>query len=62
MLFHSQRAQSLTSVLKEQKARTEALQMEHGMICPFVFHHDGRAIVDYRKGWANACKAAGVPP
>lgn len=26
--------------------------------CPFVFHHDGEAIGDFRKAWRNACKAA----
>lgn len=29
--------------------------------CSYVFHHDGHAIVDYRKAWASACKRAGVP-
>lgn len=27
----------------------------------WVFHRDGARIGDYRKSWANACKAAGVP-
>jgi len=29
--------------------------------CQHVFHHNGRAIVDYRLAWASACKRAGVP-
>jgi integrase len=29
--------------------------------CRYVFHHDGRPIVDYRKAWASACQAAGAP-
>jgi integrase len=29
--------------------------------CPFVFHEDGQRIGDFRKAWAAACKAAGVP-
>jgi integrase len=29
--------------------------------CSYVFHHEGRAIVDYRKAWASACKRADVP-
>jgi integrase len=29
--------------------------------CPHVFHHNGHAIVDFRKTWASACKRAGVP-
>jgi integrase len=28
---------------------------------PFVFHRDGKAIGLFRKSWATACKAAGVP-
>ncbi|MGO9268324.1 MAG: tyrosine-type recombinase/integrase [Candidatus Binataceae bacterium] len=28
--------------------------------CPFVFHRDGEPIGDFRKAWANACKAAGL--
>jgi len=29
--------------------------------CPYVFHHDGQAIVDFRKAWASACIRAKVP-
>lgn len=29
--------------------------------CPFVFHHDGQPIVDFRKAWSSACKRAQVP-
>jgi integrase len=28
--------------------------------CPFVFHHEGQPIGDFRKAWRNACKAAGL--
>jgi integrase len=28
--------------------------------CPFVFHHDGEQIGDFRKAWKRACKEAGV--
>jgi integrase len=28
---------------------------------PYVFHTRGHRIVDFRKQWAAACKAAGVP-
>jgi integrase len=30
------------------------------LISQYVFHHDGHAIVDIKKAWANACTAAGV--
>jgi integrase len=26
--------------------------------CPYVFHHDGQQIGDFRKAWAHACKTA----
>ncbi len=51
----------LTAVLDAQKAHTDVLQKDKGMICPWVFHRAGRPIKDYRKAWANACTAAGVP-
>lgn len=30
-------------------------------LVPWLFHHDGRPITDFRKAWTSACKAAGVP-
>jgi integrase len=30
--------------------------------CPFVFHRNGEPIVDFRKAWSTACKAAGLSP
>jgi integrase len=32
-----------------------------GVICPWVFHRNGRPIRSYRKAWQVACTAAGVP-
>ena len=29
--------------------------------CPWVFHHDGSPIVDFRKAWKSACQRAGAP-
>ena len=29
--------------------------------CPYVFHHEGRRIVDFRDSWQRACGKAGVP-
>lgn len=29
--------------------------------CPFIFHHDGKRIRDFRAAWQNACEAAGLP-
>lgn len=28
--------------------------------CPYVFHHDGEPIGDFRKAWSSACEAAGL--
>jgi integrase len=28
--------------------------------CPFVFHHEGEPIGDFRKAWKTACKTAGI--
>jgi integrase len=28
--------------------------------CPYVFHHDGQPIGDFRKAWKTACKKAGL--
>ena len=28
--------------------------------CPFVFHHDGKKVGDFRKAWQSACVAAGL--
>ena len=29
--------------------------------CPFIFHRNGRRVGDFRKLWAKACTAIGVP-
>ena len=30
-------------------------------VAALVFHRDGEAVGDFRKAWASACEAAGVP-
>jgi integrase len=51
----------LRVLLEAQRAYTEAVQRERGIICPWVFHRNGRPIKVFRKAWASACKAAGCP-
>jgi integrase len=43
-------------------ARTVTRKNETTVISRYVFHHDGHQIVDIKKAWASACKAAGVGP
>lgn len=51
----------LREVMQKQLDSIKALQ-EAGTVVPFVFHwSDGRQIKDFRKVWANGCKAAGYP-
>jgi integrase len=54
-------------LLAGQVARVEALQRRLGRIVPALFPHLGKGARagsprgDFRKAWAAACKAAGVP-
>jgi integrase len=41
---------------------TEVIERAHAqrrLDCPFVFHHDGKPILDFRGAWAKACEAVG---
>jgi integrase len=53
--------QELRGVLESQKAKTDALQRQRGILCPWVFHRAGRPIRRFRGAWAAACKEAGLP-
>jgi hypothetical protein len=33
---------------------------ERRLDCPYVFHHDGKKIGDFRKAWQSACVASGL--
>ena len=53
--------QELRDLLRSQKVATDQLQREKGIVCPWVFHLEGRPIKSYDGTWRSACKAAGVP-
>ena len=41
-------------------ARVVSGANETTVICPWVFHRQGKPIVDFRKAWAAACQTAGA--
>ena len=45
----------LRAVLLEQRAKTEDLQRELGIVIPYVFHNHGKPFKDYRGAWKTAC-------
>lgn len=51
---------ALREVFTLQRALTDALQRETGRVVPWVFHHDGTPIRDFRAAWKTACRAAGL--
>lgn len=51
----------LRHVLEAQKVATKSIETKQNLICQWVFHRNGRPIKSFRKAWANACEAAGVP-
>ena len=51
----------LRALLEAQRAATDAAQRDLGRIIPHVFHRKGKPVRSFRKAWATACTAAGVP-
>lgn len=52
----------LRQLLERRRSLTREREKELGRIIPFVFHRDlGQPIRSFRKAWAKACRAAGVP-
>ena len=47
----------LTPELEEILARRRAARVDG---CELIFHHNGRPIRDYRKGWHSACVINGL--
>jgi hypothetical protein len=50
----------LREVLKAQIEHTEALQRAEGRIIPWLFHHEGKPIKDFRRAWKTALVKAGL--
>ena len=50
----------LEAMLRAQREKTDAMQKATGQIIPWVFHHNGKKIVEYRKSWHSAIAKAGL--
>jgi len=51
----------LRGVLEAQRRKTDTVQQARQIICPWVFHRNGRRIRDLYGAWGEACKKAGCP-
>ncbi len=51
----------LREVLEKRWEITRSLQRERRIVCPWVFHRDGKRIKNFYTAWRTACKKAGVP-
>jgi len=53
---------NLRALLMDQRAVTQTLERERGIIVPSVFHHrGGQPIKKFRRAWLTACRKAGYP-
>jgi integrase len=50
----------LATLLRTQRERTSALERERGVLCPWVFHRNGKPISSFRDTWLVACQGAEV--
>jgi integrase len=51
----------LRELLEAQRAYTEQVQKDRGVICRWVFHRNGEPIRAFKRNWKTACKLAGCP-
>src|SRR5262245_25757595 len=50
----------LAEILREQRAKTSALERERGEVCVWVFHRKGHQIAWHYQAWHTACEKAGL--
>lgn len=50
----------LKTVFERQREYTDQIQRQQGSVIPYVFHHNGRPIRDFRHAWKVACRKAGL--
>jgi integrase len=52
----------LAGILERRKAARQVVKADGTTaLAALIFHHNGRAIVDFSKAWKSACEKAGVP-
>jgi integrase len=51
----------LRLLLERQRAVTQHLQRQKGILCPYVFHRAGEPIKTFRVAFKTACRKAGYP-
>ena len=51
----------LADTIDAQWHYTKRIEQERGIVCPWVFHRNGRPIRSLHGAWRTACKAAGHP-
>jgi integrase len=50
----------MRELLVRQLEEVNELEHKTGRIIPWLFHHNGKPIKDFRKAWALACQRAGI--
>jgi integrase len=50
----------MRELLVRQLEEVDELERKTSRIIPWLFHHNGKPIKDFRKAWALACQRAGI--
>ena len=51
----------LRQLLEAQRKATTAVEKANDVICPWVFHRNGKRVRSFRGAWTAACETAGCP-